>query len=119
MGSLMAASGKHALAIAIAAHHAVRDREVSPAVVLDDIRRRVDDPELTGTLERVERALIRQLEPTGLADELGLERVPVLRIDEDEAAVQELWRRRVAEARRVAAERSERGGRIRRWTNKR
>lgn len=61
-----------ALAIAIAAHHAVRDGEVSPAIVLDDIRRRVDDPELLGSLERVERALVRQLEPTELADELGL-----------------------------------------------
>ena len=61
-----------ALAIAIAAHHAVRDREVSAAVVLDDIRCRIDDPELLGSLEHVERALVRQLEPAELANELGL-----------------------------------------------
>ncbi|NVB82580.1 MAG: ADP-ribosylglycohydrolase family protein [Kofleriaceae bacterium] len=61
-----------ALAIAIAAHHAVREREVSAAVVLDDIRRRIEDAELLGALDRVERALVRQSEPAELADELGL-----------------------------------------------
>lgn len=61
-----------ALAIAIAAHHAVRDREVSATVVLGDIRRRIEDTELLGALDRVERALDEQLEPAALADELGL-----------------------------------------------
>lgn len=63
-----------ALAVAIAAHHAVRDREVTSGIVLDDIRRRVEDPELLGVLEHVERALVRQLEPVELAQELGLAR---------------------------------------------
>jgi ADP-ribosylglycohydrolase len=61
-----------ALAIAIAAHHAVRGRDVSAGAVLDDIRRRVDDAELLEALDRVERALVKQLEPAQLADDLGL-----------------------------------------------
>lgn len=61
-----------ALAIAIAAHHAVRAREVVPAAVLDDIRRRIDDAELRGLLDRVERALVLQLEPAELARDLDL-----------------------------------------------
>ena len=61
-----------ALAIAIAAHHAVHDHDVSPAAVLDDIRHRVDDAELLGLVDRVERALVCQLEPVELAHELGL-----------------------------------------------
>lgn len=67
-----AASG--ALAIAIAAHHAVRDREVVPAVVLDDIRRRIGDAELLAALDRVEHALSRDLDVRELARELGLTR---------------------------------------------
>jgi ADP-ribosyl-[dinitrogen reductase] hydrolase len=63
-----------ALAVAIATHHAVRDSEVSPAVVLDDIRHRIEDPELFRALDRIERALVRQLEPAELAQEMGLAR---------------------------------------------
>jgi ADP-ribosyl-[dinitrogen reductase] hydrolase len=63
-----------ALAIAIAAHHAVRDREISASIVLDDIRYRVADVELVAALDRVEHALVRQNEPVALAHELGLER---------------------------------------------
>lgn len=63
-----------ALAIAIAAHHAARDHEVIPAIVLDDIRRRIADAELLAALDRVEHALTRQLEPIDLARELGLGR---------------------------------------------
>lgn len=61
-----------ALAIAIAAHHAVRDREIDAGVVLDDIRARVADRELLDALDRVERALVRPHEPIELAHELGL-----------------------------------------------
>lgn len=63
-----------ALAIAIAAHHAARDPEIVPAIVLDDIRRRIVDAELLASLDRVEHALTRQAEPVELARELGLER---------------------------------------------
>lgn len=63
-----------ALAIAIAAHHAVRDREISAAVVLDDIRARTQDPELLEALDRVDGALAYAVEPTELARELGLQR---------------------------------------------
>lgn len=63
-----------ALAIAIAAHHAVRDGEVSAGSVLDNIRRRTDDAELCQALERVERALVRNIEPVELAADLGLAR---------------------------------------------
>lgn len=63
-----------ALAIAIAAHHAVRDREIDPAVVLDDIRARTPDRELRDALGRVELALARSQEPVELASDLGLAR---------------------------------------------
>jgi ADP-ribosylglycohydrolase len=63
-----------ALAIAIAAHHAVRDREVSADAVLNDIRRRTDDLELHHALERVESALVKDVEPAELANDLGLAR---------------------------------------------
>ncbi|HUJ62868.1 MAG TPA: ADP-ribosylglycohydrolase family protein [Kofleriaceae bacterium] len=63
-----------ALAIAIAAHHAARDREIDAAVVLDAIRRRVTDRELLGALGRVEHALGSRGEPEALADQLGLAR---------------------------------------------
>lgn len=62
-----------ALAIAIAAHHAVRG-EVRAAVVLDAIRARVEDRELLDALDRVEGALVHALEPAELSCELGLER---------------------------------------------
>jgi ADP-ribosylglycohydrolase len=62
-----------ALAVAIAAHHAVRDREVD-ARVLDRIRARIDDRELLDALARVETALVHNRTPIELAHELGLER---------------------------------------------
>ena len=61
------------LAIAIAAHHAVRDAELRPAVLLEDIRSRINDGELLCALDRVERALVDHIEPVELANELGLE----------------------------------------------
>jgi ADP-ribosylglycohydrolase len=63
-----------ALAVAIAAHHAVRDRELVAAAVLDDIRRRVADHELLQMLDRVGDAVVCRREPASLADELGLAR---------------------------------------------
>jgi ADP-ribosylglycohydrolase len=62
-----------ALAVAIAAHHAVRDRDLD-ARVLDRIRARVDDRELLDALARVETALVRNRAPVELAHELGLHR---------------------------------------------
>jgi len=61
------------LAIALAAHHAVRG-DVTPAIVLDCIRARVADHELLDAVDRVHRALDHQIEPSELANELGLER---------------------------------------------
>jgi len=63
-----------ALAIAIAAHHAVHVRELVPGGVLDDIRRRVTDRELLAAIDRVDDALARRRESAALADELGLAR---------------------------------------------
>src|SRR5262249_38972216 len=63
-----------ALAIAIAAHHAVHVHELLPGGVLDDIRRRVTDRELLRTIDRVDVALARRRESAALADELGLAR---------------------------------------------
>jgi ADP-ribosylglycohydrolase len=62
-----------ALAIAIAAHHAVRDRHID-AAVLDRIRAHVEDRELLDALARVETALVRDQPPVELARELGLAR---------------------------------------------
>lgn len=67
-----ALAGAHA--IAIAAHHAVHAPHVVAPHVLDDIGRRVADPELRGALDRVERALARGATPAGFAAELRLER---------------------------------------------
>lgn len=60
------------LAVAIAAHHAVRSRALDPSAVLRDIRARVVDPELLGALDRVEEALLHAHEPARLASDLGL-----------------------------------------------
>lgn len=62
------------LAIAVAAHHAVRAHKLDPSLVLRDIRARVVDLELLGTLDRVEEALLRDHAPARLAAELGLSR---------------------------------------------
>lgn len=61
-----------ALAIAIAAHHAVRAPRLDPALVLRDIRARTDDGELLSALDRVELALAHGHEPARLAADLGL-----------------------------------------------
>jgi ADP-ribosylglycohydrolase len=61
-----------AVAIALAAHHAVRARDIVAGDVLDAIRARIDDAELAAALDRVERALART--PAELANELGLAR---------------------------------------------
>ncbi len=61
-----------ALAVAIAAHHAVRDRELVAATVLDDILRRVADGELLALLDRVADALVRRISAVELAESVGL-----------------------------------------------
>ena len=63
-----------ALAIALAARHAVWCREVTAAAVLDEIRGRTTDRELLGALDRVALALVHDTEPAALAAELGLAR---------------------------------------------
>ncbi len=67
-------AGAGSLAIAIAAHHAVRTHELDPSAVLRDIRARVVDLELLGALDRVEEALLRDHAPARFAAELGLSR---------------------------------------------
>lgn len=62
------------LAVAIAAHHAVRTHRLDPSVVLRDIRVRVVDRELLDALDRVEEALLRDHTPARLAADLGLSR---------------------------------------------
>jgi ADP-ribosylglycohydrolase len=61
-----------ALAIAIAAHHAVRDAVIDPAAILASIRARVDDAELLAALVHVEDALATGAAPADLAATLGL-----------------------------------------------
>jgi ADP-ribosylglycohydrolase len=61
-----------ALAIAIAANHAMRGGVVAGAV-LDDIRKRIDDAELGRAIDVVNRALDEEHEPAKLAYELGME----------------------------------------------
>lgn len=63
-----------ALAIAIAAHHAIHDRDIDAGVVLDCVRARVTDHALLVALERVESALVKQLSSAELAEQLGLRR---------------------------------------------
>lgn len=63
-----------ALAVAIAAHHAVRDREIDAGAVLDHVRAHIADRELLDALERVETALVKKRAPSELAAELGLTR---------------------------------------------
>ena len=63
-----------ALAIAIAAHHAVRASELDPSMVLRMIRARVVEPELLSALDRVEEALLRDHAPARFAADLRLER---------------------------------------------
>jgi ADP-ribosyl-[dinitrogen reductase] hydrolase len=63
-----------ALAIALAARHAVRCQGIDAAQVLDEIRARTIDRELLAALDRVERALVRDAAPAELAAELGLAR---------------------------------------------
>ncbi len=63
-----------ALAIALAAHHAVRAATIDRAAILADIRARIGDRELLGALDRVEDALVRGHDPARLAADLGLAR---------------------------------------------
>jgi ADP-ribosyl-[dinitrogen reductase] hydrolase len=63
-----------ALAVAIAAHHAVRADRIDAAVVLRDIRRYMNEPELGGLLDRVEDALAADHPPARFAATLGLAR---------------------------------------------
>ncbi|MBP6631244.1 MAG: ADP-ribosylglycohydrolase family protein [Kofleriaceae bacterium] len=61
-----------AVAVAIAAHHAVHAAPVAPARVLRDIRRHVADPELLTAVDQVEAALDGDHTPARLAGTLGL-----------------------------------------------
>jgi ADP-ribosyl-[dinitrogen reductase] hydrolase len=63
-----------ALAIALAARHAVWCRELDAGRVLDEVRAHTTDGELLAALARVEAALVRDAEPAELAAELGLAR---------------------------------------------
>lgn len=63
-----------ALAIAIAAHHAVRDPVLDPSTVLRSLRARLTDQELLTGLDRVEDALAADHAPHQLASALGLSR---------------------------------------------
>jgi ADP-ribosyl-[dinitrogen reductase] hydrolase len=63
-----------ALAVALAARHAVWCRELEAAAVLDEIRDRTTDRELLEALDRVEAALVHDREPAALAAALGLAR---------------------------------------------
>jgi len=63
-----------ATAIAIAAHHAVRDRDIDAGFVLERIRAGIDDHELLEALDRVEAALPKQHAVAELAAALGLRR---------------------------------------------
>jgi ADP-ribosylglycohydrolase len=63
-----------ALAIAIAAHHAVHAPAVSPPAVLRDIRAHIADRELLAALSLVETSLSLGRSPAALAADLGLSR---------------------------------------------
>jgi len=88
-----------ALAIAIAAHHAVRDPD--PSAVLRAIRARVDDAELLGALDRVDDALMRDLSPAQLARSLGLERGVTGYVHHTVPVCLHAWLRSPHDARRV------------------
>lgn len=62
------------LAVAVAAHHAVRADKLDPSAVLREIRARVVDLELLAALDLVEEALHRDRAPSWLASGLGLSR---------------------------------------------
>jgi ADP-ribosylglycohydrolase len=98
-----------ALAIAIAAHHAVRDRHID-ASVLDRIRARVDDRELLSALVRVEAALVRQLAPIELARELGLDRGVTGYVNHTVPMCLHAWLRSPRSFRRAVADVIELGG---------
>lgn len=65
-------AGAGALAIALAAHHAVWGGPINPARILDDIAARTTDRELGDALDQVGDALVRDREPAALAASLGL-----------------------------------------------
>jgi ADP-ribosylglycohydrolase len=65
-------AGAGALAIALAAHHALRCDHVDAAGLLDQIRSLTADRELLTALEHVQEALVRDREPAELAATLGL-----------------------------------------------
>ncbi len=67
-------AGAGSLAIALAAHHAVRADKIDRSLILGDIRARIVDRELLDALDRVEDALVRDREPAQLAADLGLAR---------------------------------------------
>jgi ADP-ribosylglycohydrolase len=67
-------AGAGSLAIAVAAHHAVRTDTIDAAAILADIRVRIADRELLDALGRVEDALAHDRDPAWLAADLGLAR---------------------------------------------
>ena len=67
-------AGAGALAIAIAAHHAMNGPDIDATAVVRDIRARTADRELLERLDLVGEALACDAEPVELATELGLSR---------------------------------------------
>ncbi|HEU0031421.1 MAG TPA: ADP-ribosylglycohydrolase family protein [Kofleriaceae bacterium] len=99
-----------ALAIAIAAHHAVHATQLDAAAVLDDIRRRIDDPELLAALVEVERALVLDHSPVQLAGSLGLERGVTGYVHHTVPVCLHAWLRSPHDVRRVITDVIELGG---------
>jgi len=92
-----------ALAIAIAAYHAVHDNVVAERV-LADIRQRIDEPELFGLLDHVEEALAQDREPAALADTLGLAKGVTGYVNHTVPMVLHAWLRSPHDYRRVVGD---------------
>jgi len=98
------------LAIALAAHHAVRADTIDGAVILRDIRARVIDRELLVALDRVEDALVLAREPARLADDLGLARGVTGYVHHTVPICLHAWLRSPYDFRRVVGDVIELGG---------
>lgn len=100
-----------ALAVAVAAHRAVRVDRVEPFRVLGEIRERIVDRELLGALDRVGDALALGWAPAQLAEELGLGRRGVTGYVHHTVPIcLHAWLRSPADFRRVVTEVIELGG---------
>jgi ADP-ribosyl-[dinitrogen reductase] hydrolase len=103
-------AGAGSLAIAVAAHHAVRTDKVDASVILADIRARTLDRELLDALDRVEDALVRDREPAQLAADLGLSRGVTGYIHHTVPICLHAWLRSPYDFRRVVGDVVELGG---------